>query len=582
MFKAIYNIFHKHYYSRYHGVYAHAKKLFVFDLCLLTLATAMLGSALFFFFWNPGLTDQIDLKISLGSSRIKSGELVKITVDYKNRSKYYLREPILALHFPTGFVVDRNLTPSTFKTDSTFTLTNLLPGASGQAEVYGHLWITPKQEEKIIALLSYLPEKSSNREQKLGTFMANISDSVLKSSLEITTTSFANTHVPFAFKLTNTSDTKLEGLNFDFNFPGKIIGLKDVDLQNIALDKNGEKLITGEIIIPPKAGEYSLEVAVSANINNQPIKIISDQKTITTFSPDIRLSAKLKDSLLYAQPSQILDASVVWENNSQYELKNSFLRIAFTPGIVDLKTTARENNFKIDGNDLLISANERTVLADGRLQVSDQFDFKIYLLPTFNVGAIENTALEIKPTFVSELKNNLSQQFFSPGESAKIPLATELKLMSEARFYSNEGDQLGRGPLPPQVGETTKYWIFIRVNNTTNPVRDAIFSATLPSGVSFTGKQSVSIGPALTLDETNNTIKWNYRELPPNSQTGLYFEVAVTPSPEQIGKNINLVNDIKFTASDKNTGKTFLLNKTVINNILPTNDLGSKKGSMVK
>lgn len=583
MFKAIYNIFHKHYHSRYHGIYAHAKKLFVFDLFLLAVAIAVLGAGLFFFFWNPGLTDQIDLKISLGTNRIKSGELVKITIDYKNRSKYFLLEPILALHLPAGFVVDRNLTPiNIFKADSTFSLTELRPGASGQAEIYGHLWSPPKQEEKITALLSYLPEKSSNREQKLGTFLVNLSDSVLKSSLEMAETSFANAHVPFAFKFINTSDFKLEGLDFNFNFPGKIIGLKDSDLKNITLDKTGEKLITGEIIMPSKTGQYNLNVFISAKINNQPIIILNNQSTIKTFSHEVDLSVKLKDGLTFAQPNQVLNATIAWKNNGQYELKNSFLRIAFTPGIVNLKTTAKENGFKIDGNELLISSNERTALSNGKQQASDQFDFKIYLLPTFNLGAVENAVLEIKPTFVSELKNNPGQSFFSPGESAKIPLATELQLMSEARFYSNEGDQLGRGPLPPQVGETTKYWIFIRVNNTTNPVRDAVFSATLPSGVSFTGKQSVSIGPALTLDENNNTIKWNYRELPPNSQTGLYFEVAVTPSPEQIGKNINLVNDLKFTASDKNTGKTFLLNKTVINNILPTNDLGSKKGNLVK
>lgn len=583
MFKAIYNFFHKHYRTHYHLKYVHAKKLFVFDLFLLIVAVTMMAASLFFFFWNPGLTDQIDLKISLGANRVKSGELVKVTLDYKNRSKYYLREPILALHLPAGFVVDRTLTPTdTFKDDLTFELQELRPGASGHAEVYGRLWISPKQEDKITALLTYLPEKDNNREQKVETFLVNLSDSILKASLEMTTTSFANTSVPFTFKLVNISDTKLENVNFNINFPGKITGLKDDDLQNITLEKNSEKLITGAIIMPTKSGEYDLSILMNANINNQSINLLHNQATIKTFSPEISLAIKLKNGLNFAQPSQVLNASIDWQNNGQYELQNSHLRITFTPGVVDLKTTANENGFKIDGNDLLISANERTALTNGQPQANDQFDFKIYLLPTFNVGAIENATLEIRPTFISELKDFSGQQFSLPGESAKILLSTELSMISEARYYSREGDQLGRGPLPPQVGETTKYWIFIRVNNTTNPVRDAIFSATLPSGVSFTGKQSVSIGPALTLNENNNTVNWNYRELPPNSQTGLYFEVAVTPSPDQIGKNINLVNDIKFSAHDKNTEKLFVLNKNIINNVLPINDPGSEKGSLVK
>jgi len=583
MFKTVYNFFHRHYHLHYHNIYNHAKKLFVFDLFLLVVATVMLGATLFFFFWNPSLTDQIDLKISLGSNRVKSGELVKVTVDYKNRSKYHLREPILALHLPVGFIVDRELSPTNiFKTDSTFELSELLPGSSGQVELYGRLWTLPKQDEKIIALLSYLPENSKNREQKIGLFLVNLSDSILKSSLEIAQTSFANTHVPFVFKLINTSDSKLEGLNFNFNFAGKIIGFKDTDLQNIALDKTGEKLITGEIIMPAKSGEYDLKVLTSANINNHLVNLLENQAIIKTFSHDINLSVKILNNQTFAQPSQILNASLSWKNNGIYEIQNSLLRIGFTSGVVDLKTTAKENGFKIDGDDLLISANERTALANGRPQANDQFNFKIYLLPTFNVGSIESAKLEIKPSFVSELKNNPGQRFSSIGESAKILLSTELSLQAEARYYSSEGDQLGRGPLPPQVGETTKYWIFIRTNNTTNPVRDAIFSAVLPSGVNLTGKQSVSIGPALTFKETDRSINWNFYELPPNSQTGLYFEVAVTPLPDQIGKNINLVNDVKFTANDKNTGKIFSLNKNIINNILPVNDIGNKKGSLVK
>ncbi len=583
MFKAIYNFFHRHYHLRYHGIYAHAKKLFVFDLALLSVAIATFGATLFFLFWSPGLTDQIDLKISLGSDRIKSGDLVKLTVDYKNRSKYFLREPILAIHLPAGFIVDRELTPtSIFKTDSTFDLNELRPGASGQTEVYGHFWTLPKQEEKISALFSYLPEKSQNREQKIGSFLANFSDSVLNASLEMATTSFSNNYVPFAFKLVNTSDSKLEGLNFNFTFPGKIVGLKDSDIQNVTLEKSGEKLITGQIVMPAKSGEFPLNILMSLRANNQTVNILKSQAVVKTFSHNIGLSLKLKDNSTFAQPGQTLNANIKWINNSQYELQNSQLRIAFTPGVVDLKTTARENGFKIEGNELVIGAAERTALTKGQPQSGDEFDFKVYLLPTFNLGAIENANLEIKPSFVSEIKTLPGQQFSSPGESAKIILSTELNLSSEARYYSNEGDQLGRGPLPPQVGETTKYWIFVRSNNTTNPVSNAVFSATLAGGVTFTGKQSVSIGPGLTFNEANNTINWNYRELPPNSQTGLYFEVAVTPSPEQIGKNINLVKDIKFTASDKITGKTFILNKPSITNILPSTDDGSKKGDLVQ
>lgn len=583
MFKSIYNFFHRHYHLRYHDIYRHAKKLFVFDIFLLLVAMSMLVATIYFYLWTPGLTDQIDLKISLGANRIKSGELVKVTIDYTNRSKFYLREPILALHLPAGFIVDRTLTPTNnFRSDSTFNIEELRPGASGEKEVYGHIWITPKQDERITALLSYLPEKSNNREQKLGSFLVNLADSVLKSSLEVNNTSFANNHLPFTYKLVNTSDQKLEGINFNINFPGKINNIKNSDLENITLEKNAEKILTGDVIIPNKPGSYDLNVLAFANINNQKILLTNNLATVKTFAPEISISAKITDSITYVSPNQNFNTKISWQNNGQYELQNSSINIAFTPGIVDLKKTAKENNIKTDGTNLIITASERTALSNGRIGANDDFDLKIFLLPTFANTMPENSNLEIKPTFVSELKTISDQQFSYSGETEKIPLSTELSVASEARFYSNEGDQLGRGPLPLQVGETTKYWIFVKINNTTNPVRDISFSASLSDNISFTGKQSVSIGPAINYSESNHTLNWNFRELPANSQTGLYFEVAVTPNPEQVGKNINLINSIKLIAHDKNTGKTFSLNNGTVNNILPAIDMGSKKSSKVE
>ena len=113
MFKAIYNLFHSHYHRRYHGQYMHAKKLFVFDLFLLGGAIITLIAGLFFFFWKPGLTNWIDLNLSYGGNRIKSGEKVEMTLNYVNRSKETLTGVTLAIHLPPGFIIDRNLTPTT-------------------------------------------------------------------------------------------------------------------------------------------------------------------------------------------------------------------------------------------------------------------------------------------------------------------------------------------------------------------------------------------------------------------------------------------------------------------------------------
>ena len=576
MFKSIYNFFHRNYYKRYYGQYAHAKKLFVIDIFLFAVTFVMFFSTIYFLYWNPGLTDQIDLKVSLGDGRVKSGELVKVTVDYTNRSKYNLRNAILALHLPENFIIDRSQTATTtFKEDSTFDLQTLRPGAVGQAVVYGYLWVPPKQENKITALLSYLPENSQNREQKIGIALITLPDSLLQTSLDVVTTSFAGNKLPFVFKIKNTGNFEIDNLKFDINFIGGV-NTKD-NLQNINLAKDEEKTINGEITMPHKTGQYDLTVDTIYNINNHSVSILKSNTTIKTFSPEIGIAASLKDDATFAEPKQILNASLKWQNYGQFELNNQAIHIAFTPGIVDIKTTAKENGFETDGKNLIITAKERTALANGTAQANDEFGFKIYLLPTFALNGIENAQLQIIPSFEAELKSLPGQKFITFGANAQIPLATEMSLSSEARYYSDEGDQLGRGPLPVQIGETTKYWIFIRVNNTTNAVDNAVFSAKLPANITFTGKQSVTIGPSVAYNENTGDLNWKFYSLPANSQTGLYLEVAVTPTPDQIGKTIELLSDLKFSATDKTTGKQFFLTKPTVTNILPPTDLGSKK-----
>ena len=62
MFKAFKNFYH----HKYHLKFRHAKKLFIFDLCLLAVAAALLGLTIYFLVWRPSSTDKIDLSLSFG------------------------------------------------------------------------------------------------------------------------------------------------------------------------------------------------------------------------------------------------------------------------------------------------------------------------------------------------------------------------------------------------------------------------------------------------------------------------------------------------------------------------------------
>lgn len=579
MLKKIASFFHRHYHARYYGIYKHAKQLFIFDIGLLTLATLALGAGIWLFFWKPGVASLVELSISIGGNRIKSGDEVFLTASYANHSKRLLTDATLALRLPEGFVVDRALTPETvFSNNSTFALAPLPPGGKGQVTVAGRLWTVPRQEENIIGTLSYKQEKKEEREQTLTNFLLSLPESILLPHLVVASSTFPNVSLPFTYSLQNTGTVAVEKIQLDAG--GGNITFDEPVARTFSLAPKETKTFSGRLAVPAPADSAALTIFPLVFANNHPIAQTATQNTVTVIAPHVSSLVRLAEPAAYAEPRQKLPITVSWRNDSNYTLKKQRLRLIPTPGTTDYKITARENNLKIEENALVADSSNRTALADGGRGSNDTFTVSLTLLPEFSITDDTNL-FTITPVFEGEAAEVPGQKFIETGSAIRLPLATQISLKSEVRYYTDEGDQLGRGPLPPTIGETTKYWIFIQFANTTNPLKNAKLSIVLPAGVEFTGRQSVTIGPELTYNQTDKVISWNYQLIPARSQTGLYFEVAVRPTPEQIGKNLTLAKEILLTAADDAVGKNFELTLPILTNILGPSDRGSSAGANV-
>lgn len=573
----------KYYHKKYHGIYLHAKKLFVFDLILLLVAILMFGASVFLFLWKPSLAGQIDMSLSLGETRIKSGEEARLTLNYTNRSKQNLQSVSLGLRLPDGFVINRDKTSkNVFSDDSIFSsITEIAPGASGQAEIYGILWSEPNKDARFAANLSYQPENKSGREQKFASLAATLPGSILTGQLTMSTSTLANFPLNFSYTLKNSGAQTIEHISVANNWPGAIVD--EEAATDFSLDPNEAKIFIGAITTPAKSGNYSFTLTPTVLVNNAAISQSASARELQIFAPEVISRAQLLSGLNYAEPGQNFPVNLSWKNKSKFKLQNLSLRLtANLPNVVDWQKTAKANHARAETDGISFNSQSRTGLADGNPNSADNFDLVIYLLPNFNFSEIENANLEIYPVVKGQIAQIAAPEFSQDGSGLRVPLATEVSFNEiSARYYTREGDQLGRGPLPPQVGKTTKYWIAVNIANTSNALNEAVFTGSLPAGVEFTGKQSVIIGPQITFNPANRAITWRHPSVPAYSQTGLYFEVAVTPQSSQVGQNILLTNSLNFSATDNFTGKKFNLAHGPINNALEKNDAGRKLGSEV-
>ncbi len=574
MHKAIYKFFHHHYHSRYHGKYRQAEKLFVFDLVLLFCSIILLGASLFFFFWKPTITDLIDIEFSFGANeRLLSGHEMTLTVGYKNRSKHYLDAVVLALHLPKGFIIDRSKTPeSVFSNENTQVIGKIAPGASGKVEISGIIFAEPNVEEKISAFLSYRPENKNNKEQKISAAFFKTVGSTLLPEIRISSTTLPGHEMPITLALKNTGQTTLT--NFSLKSEAKYNFTKNEELQNITLSPGETKAFAGSLTAPNETGSHSLRFNFDILVNNETIRFQTLEKEINVISPTISTGLKSVFTNSFADANDTVPVRLYWNNSGQYTLKNVRLRISTTPGVVDLRATAAQNRLKLENGELIADKTTRSSLSSSAPGSSDEFVINLKLLSFFRTD--DHGQLEIQIVSEAELPEMPDQKFSqTSSEIVRLPLATQIGWKIRPVYYTEGGDQLGRGPLPPIIGDTTKYWIFIEIENGVNAIVNNNFSAILGDGVEFTGKQSVSVGSEMTYNKSSNIMSWDHGYAADLSNIGLYFEVAVKPTMAQLGKKIVLVKSINFTADDDITGKKLQLIRGELDNSLSDEDQGS-------
>lgn len=136
-------------------------------------------------------------------------------------------------------------------------------------------------------------------------------------------------------------------------------------------------------------------------------------------------------------------------------------------------------------------------------------------------------------------------------ESLALPDPFAPGFSASPRYRTADGEQIGRGPVPPAVGETTEYWIFWDLAPTGRPLASIEASATLPEGVSWVGKIGGATGNGTqpTYDPDRRTVSWKASAPAgsvPQDGLGVGFAVSVTPGEADAGKTLPLLGPTDF------------------------------------
>ncbi len=580
-----------HYKKKYHLNFKHAKKLFVFDMALLASILILIVATAGWFFYNPDVTAQIDLSIKPSSDRIISGDYITYTINYKNNSEKKLENATLLLSLPPGLVIDK-IEPADIwqEKNHSFGLSEILENETGTIIIAGRYFDTPHQETHITAELVYNQDDRTNEEVKLVTLIQIHRGSTLKLELDSTDRILSDGSIPIKLTLKNNGEQTLDNISLPLNLKN---GIKLTELQpnlgeinqNIwqitSLPSQKTAQIDAKLVseIPTSINNIIFELTPEITVNDSIIKQGTLTKNLLVLHPKVIVSTNWQDNITQAVSGDNLTLNLNIINQGDTELNNLIISLPLAgDNIINKNKLQLLNSGIIKDQNFIIDQNYQANLK--KLLAGESTDIKI-IIPIVNPNIGNDLTLNIFPKITAQVTTANNAIFQNQTEALPIKIGTQINLSAEARYYTDEGDQLGRGPLPMEVDKETRYWILLKLENTTSKITDLILQTKLPDYITWTGKSSVSQGVDIKFDELTRTATWSNNILNPHETVGIYFEVAITPTADQIGSIPTLIQNIQISAVDNYLNQPVSDYVGAIDTSLINDEIGRRKGVTV-
>lgn len=305
--------------------------------------------------------------------------------------------------------------------------------------------------------------------------------------------------------------------------------------------------------------------------------------TFASFSQTVNLKAPFLgadvsingsgDEIYVANSGQFIQGEVLWKNNLNVSIHDVAILGKLTGTIVDRKSINVENGFYKSDDDTFSweksNASEMEDVAPGKSGTSN-FNMKIFDLTKDLASNLRRP--EIILTFAvkgNRLNENKVSEEITSQSSRKIRVASDLSL--NTRLLYNDGPFENTGPMPAKVDSKTTYTVNVKVSNSYNNVRGAIYTAKLPVYVQWLGKVSpVTASSTVVYDAEDRTVTWNAGDIAPgagyiSNPKEMSYQVEFLPSLSQKNQSPVIINAQRMAGTDSFTNTVVSANGYSLN-----------------
>ncbi len=559
-------------------------------IIVLLFGLSALAWAGFFLFNNGGLFQSNEsLKVEIeGPDNIKSGEPVSYTIRYKNTGDVPIASLEMKLNTPNSFYV---LTTAPEPTDpQQWTIGALKEGSDGAITLNGVFLSEVPSSQRMQVLFTYKPANFNSAFQKIETKTVQISESVLKMTVGGPQKALAGDKIAYTLNLQNTGQVDVFNVRVfpelpaDFTINTTTPNLPETEgYWTLDLLKAGElkELGIAGTFTTTASGEQ--QIGARASFVKEELVLDQTKQTVTTDVLGGALAFRLimdgSDKDQTVSLGKTLRGSIDFSNNGvdAAEDVRFTLRVETQQGTLPINfVSALVSNGVRTGSTIVWTGKNIDALKRLEPKASGVIDFSLPI-----IEAIDNkNADRFTVTLSAEIGRVGSITTARTIEATPITVLinSNVQATANARYFSTDGEAIGGGPLPPNVGQTTRLRIQWNLTNSLHALKDIVFETTLPQDVTFDEKKQTDIGE-LTFNTTTRQVRWVIPKLPVDIPTAeAWFDVAITPTKEDVASFFKLTNQISFVGKDTITGDELNRSLDPLSTDLESDALAKGKG----
>ena len=542
------------------------------------IATSLLGIGLIiFFFYQLNLQRFSDKRVKLeitGSNQVRAGEEITYTLTYSNDNLVALKNSKITVEIPQAFTDSSlDILGQTKSEIKEYDLPELAPRSKGEIKIKGKLIGEIGSIHNIKATLNYMPTILTSSFDAKTEFAITISDSPVIVDIQAPLENVSGNAVNYVITINNKGSDDLSSLELKLEYPDGFA------FTSSTVNPTGNTKNTFSIPALRAKGTYSLTIAGNLGGTQKDIKVLkaqigesrqgaftlysSTQKATTLGSPYVNIVQTVEPKSGVVMAGDSLQYTIAFRNNTQVRIGQGALRVQLDSKLLDLsKLSVKGADFDAGTSTIIWRANTVPQLKTFAPNEQGEVTFSVpvkRIIPIENFQDI-NYLIKTNTTFESdEVPTTLGVNKIIQGNSSEVKLATRLIPKASIFYTSKDSSIINSGPIPLKLAQSTTFTVNWEIQNLTNDASGVTFKANLPANVTWTGKTIASNGN-ITYNEKTKEIFWNIDKIPAN--TGLLrpiyravFQIAITPTVNQVGQNPQLLSRIEYTGKDDFTGR---------------------------